>query len=72
MSYLYMRERAKKMTKSELWGNYQSQSETVHELYRSQDKLYRSHREGNGSYTAYMMQEAGGSTAERYSGRRLG
>jgi hypothetical protein len=55
MSYLYMRERAKEMTKSELQGNYWSQSDTVCELYRSQDKSYRSHREGNGSYTAYMM-----------------
>jgi hypothetical protein len=72
MSYLYMRECAKEMTKSELRGNYWSQSETVCELYRSQDKLYRSHSEGNGSYTAYVMQEAGGSTAERCSGGRLG
>jgi hypothetical protein len=64
MSYLYMRECAKEMTKSELRGNYQSQSETVRELYRSQDKLYRSHSEGNGSYTAYVMREARGSTAE--------
>jgi hypothetical protein len=55
MSYLYMRERAEEVTKSELRGNYWSQSDTVHELYRSQDKSYRSHREGNGSYTAYMM-----------------
>jgi hypothetical protein len=72
MSYLYMRERAKEMTKSELRGNYWSQSNTVRELYRSQNKLYRSHREGNSSYTAYVMQEAGGSTAERYSGGRSG
>jgi hypothetical protein len=74
-----MRERAKKMTKSELQGNYWSQSNTVRELYRSQDKLYRSHREGNrshregnSSYTAYVMWGARGSTAERYSGGRLG
>jgi hypothetical protein len=72
MSYLYMRERAKEMTKSELWGNYWSQSNTVCELYRSQDESYRSHREGNGSYTAYVMREAGRSTAERYSGGKLG
>jgi hypothetical protein len=62
-----MRERAKEMTESELRGNYWSPSNTVCESYRSQDKLYRSHREGNGSYTAYVMWEAGGSTAERYS-----
>jgi hypothetical protein len=79
MSYLYIRERAKEMTESELRGNYWSQSNTVHESYRSQDELYRSqdepyrsHREGNGSYTAYVMQEARGSTAERYSGGRSG
>jgi hypothetical protein len=72
MSYLYMRERAKEMTESELWGNYWSQSETVHELYRSQDELYRSHSEGNSSYTAYVMREAGGSTVEQYSSGRLG
>jgi hypothetical protein len=72
MSYLYMRECAKEMTVSEPWGNYRSQSNTVRESYRSQDELYRSHREGNGSYTAYVMREAGGSTAERYSGGRLG
>jgi hypothetical protein len=72
MSYLYIRERAKEMTESELRGNYRSQSDTVHELYRSQDELYRSHREGSGSYTAYVMREARGSTAERYSGGRLG
>jgi hypothetical protein len=72
MSYLYMRECAKEMTESELWGNYWSQSNTVRESYRSQDKSYRSHSEGNGSYTAYMMREAGGNTAEQYSGRRLG
>jgi hypothetical protein len=72
MSYLNMRERAKEMTKSELWGNYWSQSETVRESYRSQDKLYRSHSEGNGSYTAYVIQEARGSTAEWCSGRRSG
>jgi hypothetical protein len=65
MSYLYMRERAKEMTKSELRGNYWSQSDTVRESYRS-------HSEGNSSYTAYVMQEAGGSTAERYSGGRSG
>jgi hypothetical protein len=72
MSYLYMRERAKEVTESELWGHYRSQSDTVHESYRSQDESYRSHREGNSSYTAYVMREAGGSTAERYSGGRLG
>jgi hypothetical protein len=72
MSYLYMREHAKEMTESELQGNYWSQSETVREPYRSQDKLYRSHSEGNGSYTAYVMREARGSTAEWYSGRRSG
>jgi hypothetical protein len=72
MNYLYIRECAKEMTKSELWGNYQSQSKTVCELYRSQDKLYRSHSEGNSSYTAYVMQEAGGITTEWYSGRRSG
>jgi hypothetical protein len=72
MSYLYMRERAKEMTESELWGNYWSQSDTVREPYRSQDKSYRSHREGNSSYTAYVMREARGSTTEWYSGRRLG
>jgi hypothetical protein len=54
MSYLYMRECAKEVTESELRGNYRSQSNTVRESYRSQDKLYRSHREGNGSYTAYV------------------
>jgi hypothetical protein len=54
MSYLYMRECAKEMTESELWGNYWSQSNTVRESYRSQDKSYRSHSEGNGSYTAYV------------------
>jgi hypothetical protein len=67
-----MREHAKEMTESEPWGNYRSQSNTVHESYRSQDELYRSHRDGNGSYTAYVMREAGGSTVERYSGGRLG
>jgi hypothetical protein len=72
MSYLYMRECAKEMTKSELWGNYQSQSETVCESYRSQDESYRSHSEGNGSYTAYVMWEAGGSTTERCSSGRAG
>jgi hypothetical protein len=72
MSYLYMREHAKEMTESELWGNYWSQSDTVRESCRSQDESYRSHREGNGSYTAYVMQEAGGSTTERYSGGRSG
>jgi hypothetical protein len=72
MSYLYMREHAKEMTKSELQGNHWSQSKTVHELYRSQDKLYRSHSKGNSSYTAYVMQEAGGSTTERCSSGRLG
>jgi hypothetical protein len=65
MSYLYMRECAKEMTKSELQGNYRSQSETVHELYRS-------HSEGNDSYTAYVMREAGGSTAKQCSGGRSG
>jgi hypothetical protein len=72
MSYLYMRECAREMTKSELRGNYRSQSNTVCELYRSQDKSYRSHSEGNSSYTAYVMWEAGGSTTEWYSGGRLG
>jgi hypothetical protein len=43
MSYLYMREHTKEMTGSELWGIEQSQSKSAHELYRSQDKLYRSH-----------------------------
>jgi hypothetical protein len=60
------------MTKSELWENKRSQSASVRELYRSQDELYRSHSEGNGSYTAYMMQEAREITAEQYSGGRLG
>jgi hypothetical protein len=72
MSYLYMRECAKEMTESELWGNYWSQSKIVRESYRSQDKLYRSHSEGNSSYTTYVMREAGGSTAEQYSGGRSG
>jgi alkylhydroperoxidase/carboxymuconolactone decarboxylase family protein YurZ len=72
MSYLYTREHAKEMTKSELRGNYWSQSKTVQESYRSLDELYRSHSEGNSSYTAYMMREARGSTAEQYSSRRLG
>jgi hypothetical protein len=67
-----MRECAKEMTKSELWGNYWSQSKTVCESYRSQDKPYRSHSEGNSSYTAYVMWEARGSTAEWCSSRRLG
>jgi hypothetical protein len=71
MSYLYMRECTKEVTKSELQRNKRSQSASVCELYRSQDKLYRSHSKGNGRYTAYVMQEAGGSTAEWYSGRRL-
>jgi hypothetical protein len=71
MSYLYMREHAKKMTESELQRNKQKQSASVCELYRSQDKLYRSHSKGSGSYTAYVMQEAGGSTTEQCSGRRL-
>jgi hypothetical protein len=70
MSYLYMRERAKEVTESELRGNHRSQSGTVRESYRSQDESYRSHREGHGSYTAYMMREAGRSTVERYSGGR--
>jgi hypothetical protein len=64
MSYLYMREHTKEMTRSELWGIEWSQSKSACQLYRSQDKSYRSHSKGNGSYTAYMMQEAGGSTVE--------
>jgi hypothetical protein len=55
MSYLYMRERTKELSKSELQGNEWSQSVSVCELYRSQDKLYRSHSKENGSYTAYMV-----------------
>jgi hypothetical protein len=42
MSYLYMRERAKEMTKSELQGNYWSQSNTVCELYRLEVPLQES------------------------------
>jgi hypothetical protein len=66
-----MRECTKEMTKSELQRNEQSQSASVCESYRSQDKLYRSHSKGNSSYMAYMMQEARGSTMERCSGRWL-
>jgi hypothetical protein len=42
MSYLYMRECTKEMTKSELQRNKQSQSASVCESYRSQDRSYRS------------------------------
>jgi hypothetical protein len=52
MSYLYMREHAKEMTKSELWRNKQSQSASICESYRSWDKPYRSHSKGNSSYNA--------------------
>jgi hypothetical protein len=72
MSYLYMSKCTKEMTKSELWENKHSQSASVCELYRSQDKSYRSHSKGNSSYTAYMMWEARGNTVEWYSGGRLG
>jgi hypothetical protein len=71
MNYLYMREHTKEMTESELRRNKWSQSASVRESYRSQDELYRSHSKGNSSYTAYMMQEAGGSTTERCSSRWL-
>jgi hypothetical protein len=72
MSYLYMRECTRELSKSELRGNEQSQSTSVRESYRSQDELYRSHSKGNGSYTAYVMQEARGNAAERCSGRWSG